>query len=158
MALTKAYRRKLAAAFGKHAHANLLLSASCFTDCPAVEDGVDAVVWVHKHAAELGVDKDKIALSGFSSGANMACSVPLRLYDEVMGFPRDSSLSRPPTAKEKLERAMNGVTSRLNRKTSNSAGSAASSSTLPLGPRWWTPSCGSPTPRSPPRRGCPGPC
>lgn len=57
----------------------------------AVEDGVDAVLWVHQHADELGIDTDKIALSGFSSGANMTFSVPLRLYDELNDFPRDDS-------------------------------------------------------------------
>ena len=56
----------------------------------AVEDGVDAVIWVHNHAAELGIDKDKIVLSGFSSGGNMAFTVPLRLYDAMMDFPRDN--------------------------------------------------------------------
>ena len=60
----------------------------------AVEDGVDAVMWVHQHAEELGIDPNKIALSGFSSGANMACTVPLRLYDELMGFPREDETIR----------------------------------------------------------------
>jgi hypothetical protein len=60
----------------------------------AVEDGVDAVMWVHQHAEELGIDANKIALSGFSSGANMACTVPLRLYDELMGFPREDETMR----------------------------------------------------------------
>lgn len=58
-------------------------------ECPfptAVEDGVDAVLWVHKHASELGIDTDKIALSGFSSGGNMAFTVPLRLYDHLTNF------------------------------------------------------------------------
>lgn len=60
----------------------------------AVEDGVDAVMWVHQHAEELGIDPNKIALSGFSSGANMACTVPLRLWDEMMGFPREDETVR----------------------------------------------------------------
>ncbi|KAF2765371.1 hypothetical protein EJ03DRAFT_280262 [Teratosphaeria nubilosa] len=51
----------------------------------AVEDGVDAVLWIHEHADELGIDREKIALSGFSSGGNMAFTVPLRLYDEQTG-------------------------------------------------------------------------
>lgn len=63
----------------------------------AVEDGVDAVIWIHKHAEELGIDREKIALSGFSSGGNMAFTVPLRLYDEITGFARDE-LSRPLTS------------------------------------------------------------
>lgn len=61
----------------------------------AVEDGVDAVIWVHQHAEELGIDPNKIALSGFSSGANMACTVPLRLWDEMMGFPREDEAAHP---------------------------------------------------------------
>lgn len=61
----------------------------------AVEDGVDAVIWVHQHAEELGIDPNKIALSGFSSGANMACTVPLRLWDEMMGFPREDETNHP---------------------------------------------------------------
>lgn len=55
----------------------------------AVEDGVDALVWVYNHAEELGIDPEKIALSGFSSGGNMTFTVPLRLWDEVTGFARD---------------------------------------------------------------------
>ncbi|EGP89960.1 uncharacterized protein MYCGRDRAFT_68502 [Zymoseptoria tritici IPO323] len=43
----------------------------------AVEDGVDAVIWLHNHAAEFGISREKICLSGFSSGANMAFTVPL---------------------------------------------------------------------------------
>ncbi|KXS98459.1 hypothetical protein AC578_8073 [Pseudocercospora eumusae] len=63
----------------------------------AVEDGVDAVLWIHKHAEELGINTDKIILSGFSSGGNMAFTVPLRLYDQQTGFHRDE----PPAAKSK---------------------------------------------------------
>ncbi|KAF2208115.1 hypothetical protein CERZMDRAFT_71104 [Cercospora zeae-maydis SCOH1-5] len=56
----------------------------------AVEDGVDAVLFVHQHAEDLGLDPDKIMLSGFSSGGNMAFTVPLRLYDHLTGFQRES--------------------------------------------------------------------
>lgn len=70
-------------------------------ECPfptAVEDGVDAILWTNDHAAELGIDPAKIALSGFSSGGNMAFTVPLRLYDELTGFPREEEgSSRPPS-------------------------------------------------------------
>ena len=65
----------------------------------AVEDGVDSVIYIHQHAEELGIDQNKIALSGFSSGGNMCFTVPLRLYDELHAFPRDDS-SRPPTRKD----------------------------------------------------------
>ncbi|EMC92611.1 hypothetical protein BAUCODRAFT_76924 [Baudoinia panamericana UAMH 10762] len=67
-------------------------------ECPfptAVEDGVDAVLWMHEHAAELGIDREKIAISGFSSGGNMAFTVPLRLYDEQTGFLRDEPEANP---------------------------------------------------------------
>ena len=58
----------------------------------AVEDGVDAVLWVHKHADELGLNRNKIMLSGFSSGGNMAFTVPLRLYDQLTGFHREATV------------------------------------------------------------------
>ncbi len=86
-------------------------------ECPfptAVEDGVDAVIYVHNHAEELGIDKTKIALSGFSSGANMCFTVPLRLWDELQGFPRDDipsdspSTNGSPTGKQRAERALHG--------------------------------------------------
>lgn len=69
----------------------------------AVEDGVDAVIWVHQHAEELGIDPNKIALSGFSSGANMACSIPLRLWDEMMGFPREDEPTRESASNDTFE-------------------------------------------------------
>lgn len=53
-------------------------------ECPfptAVEDGADAVLWLLDHADELGIDKERIGLSGFSSGGNMALTVALRLHD-----------------------------------------------------------------------------
>jgi acetyl esterase/lipase len=60
----------------------------------AVEDGVDAVLYMANEADELGIDANKIALSGFSSGANMAFTVPLRLYDHQSEFSRvDGSTS-----------------------------------------------------------------
>ena len=99
-------------------------------ECPfptAVEDGVDAVLYIHKHADELGIDKDKIALSGFSSGGNMTFTVPLRLYDDMQGFPRDDiPLSRPPTQRQKAERAINGSATSSDE---HNAPSASSSST-----------------------------
>ncbi|KDQ08597.1 hypothetical protein BOTBODRAFT_561882 [Botryobasidium botryosum FD-172 SS1] len=49
----------------------------------AVEDGADAVLWVHDHAEELGVDPERIGVSGFSAGGNMAISVPLRVQEEL---------------------------------------------------------------------------
>ncbi|KAF2457748.1 Alpha/Beta hydrolase protein [Lineolata rhizophorae] len=50
----------------------------------AVEDGCDAVIYVAQHAHELNIDPDRIALSGFSSGASMCFTVPLRLAEELL--------------------------------------------------------------------------
>ncbi|KAK0262629.1 hypothetical protein B0A54_10553 [Friedmanniomyces endolithicus] len=60
----------------------------------AVEDGADAVLWVYEHSDELGIDREKISLSGFSSGANMTFTVPLRLYDEQTGYHREDEASK----------------------------------------------------------------
>ena len=92
----------------------------------AVEDGVDSVLYVYNHAEELGINKEKIALSGFSSGANMAFTVPLRLYDELQGFPRDDLPARPVTKRQKTERAIHG---HVLTKTVSYDGSTASGST-----------------------------
>jgi acetyl esterase/lipase len=46
----------------------------------AVEDGADAVLWLISKAHDLAVDLEKgIAISGFSAGANLAFTVPLKL-------------------------------------------------------------------------------
>ncbi|KAK4570455.1 hypothetical protein LTR86_002535 [Recurvomyces mirabilis] len=72
----------------------------------AVEDGVDAVLWVHEHAAELGIDREKIALSGFSSGGNMAVTVPLRLYQHQNGFEESDDDESYPQAPARTPRPM----------------------------------------------------
>lgn len=46
-----------------------------------VEDGTDAVIYLASHAEELRLDPHRIALSGFSAGANFAFTVPLMLHD-----------------------------------------------------------------------------
>jgi len=48
----------------------------------AVEDGADAVLYLIDHAEELAIDPNKICISGFSAGGNLAFSVPLRLQEE----------------------------------------------------------------------------
>ncbi|USW55775.1 Putative alpha/beta hydrolase-3 [Septoria linicola] len=93
----------------------------------AVEDGVDAVLWLHKHADELGLDRSKILLSGFSSGGNMAFTVPLRLYDQLTGFHREEATAQPQDGSE----AGKGYTYR----PSSADDSASSSSTrVPVDP------------------------
>ena len=49
----------------------------------AIEDGVDAILYIIRHAEELYLDPDRIAISGFSCGGNMAFTVPMRLMEEV---------------------------------------------------------------------------
>ncbi|KAJ2984403.1 hypothetical protein NUW58_g6079 [Xylaria curta] len=46
----------------------------------AVEDGVDALLYVIKNAAELRIDPNRLATSGFSAGGNIAITAPMRLY------------------------------------------------------------------------------
>ncbi|KFY45051.1 hypothetical protein V494_01180 [Pseudogymnoascus sp. VKM F-4513 (FW-928)] len=49
----------------------------------AVEDGVDAILYLVQNAEQLNIDADKIGVSGFSSGGNMAFTVPLMLHNEI---------------------------------------------------------------------------
>lgn len=46
-----------------------------------VEDGTDAVIYLAAHAEELKLDPHRMALSGFSAGANFVFTVPLMLHD-----------------------------------------------------------------------------
>mgnify|MGYP006280599017 CR=1 FL=1 len=48
----------------------------------AVNDAVDAVRWAVDHAAELGIDPDRIALAGDSAGGNLATVAAAVLRDE----------------------------------------------------------------------------
>ena len=78
-----------------------------------ITDGKSAVRWVRAHARELGVDPDKIAASGGSSGAHIALSTAvLDGFDDASEDRKISS--RPdllvlyypcvdPTSKEELE-------------------------------------------------------
>jgi acetyl esterase/lipase len=62
----------------------------------AVEDGVDALLYLVQHARSLMLDPDRFAVSGFSSGANMSFTVPLRLQSEVLD--NLTGISSLPTA------------------------------------------------------------
>ncbi|WP_437582862.1 alpha/beta hydrolase [Paramicrobacterium sp. CJ85] len=42
-----------------------------------VEQGYAALEWAHSHAAELGIDPERIAVGGISSGGNIAAAVTL---------------------------------------------------------------------------------
>jgi acetyl esterase/lipase len=41
----------------------------------AVADGKEAVRYARKHAAELGIDADRIGMIGFSAGGTLIASV-----------------------------------------------------------------------------------
>ncbi|RWA05782.1 hypothetical protein EKO27_g9322 [Xylaria grammica] len=45
-----------------------------------VEDGVDALLYIIKNAAELRIDPNRLATSGFSAGGNIAITAPMRLH------------------------------------------------------------------------------
>ncbi|KAI0172167.1 alpha/beta-hydrolase [Hypoxylon sp. FL1284] len=47
----------------------------------AVEDGADAILYIIKNAANLRLDCNRIATSGFSAGGNIAITAPIRLYE-----------------------------------------------------------------------------
>lgn len=50
---------------------------------PAALDDAHAVLtWTAEHAAELGIDPDRIAVGGHSAGANLAAAVALRARDQ----------------------------------------------------------------------------
>ncbi|KAI0165995.1 Alpha/Beta hydrolase protein [Xylariaceae sp. FL1272] len=46
----------------------------------AVDDGTDALLYIIHHAAELRIDRNRIATSGFSAGGNIALTAPMRLH------------------------------------------------------------------------------
>ncbi|KAJ6028185.1 hypothetical protein N7540_003761 [Penicillium herquei] len=49
----------------------------------AVDDGVDALLYLAAHALDLALDVSRVALSGFSAGGNLAVTVPLRLRERI---------------------------------------------------------------------------
>ncbi|EER29416.1 alpha/beta hydrolase fold domain containing protein [Coccidioides posadasii C735 delta SOWgp] len=55
----------------------------------AVDDGVEALLYLQEHASELHLDTSRVTLSGFSAGGNLVFSVPLLLRSRF-------SASTPP--------------------------------------------------------------
>ncbi|OZJ02724.1 hypothetical protein BZG36_05103, partial [Bifiguratus adelaidae] len=47
----------------------------------AVDDGADAILYLVRQAEEFGIDPASIVLTGFSSGGNLAFTVPLKLEE-----------------------------------------------------------------------------
>ena len=64
----------------------------------AVEDGVEAVLFIAAHADEFGVDISKMALTGFSAGGNLAFTVPLRLREHTLSMRAYHGESEIPSA------------------------------------------------------------
>ncbi|KAK0557485.1 hypothetical protein OC846_000473 [Tilletia horrida] len=65
----------------------------------AVQDGVDALLYLHAHADELGIDNTKFALSGFSAGGNLVFTVPLLLNElQRIQAAHDQGRERTPAA------------------------------------------------------------
>lgn len=69
----------------------------------AVEDGVEALLYLGANAENFGIDPEKMALSGFSAGGNMAFTIPLRLQtylqsikNEIQSKSVSGSLPTPP--------------------------------------------------------------
>lgn len=60
----------------------------------AVEDGADALLYLIRFAADLHIDPFKLAVSGFSAGANMSLTSPLCLADHIKAA-RASGLTIP---------------------------------------------------------------
>lgn len=50
---------------------------------PAVEDGADALLYLVHNAKELRIDANNLATSGFSMGANICITAPLRLVAHI---------------------------------------------------------------------------
>lgn len=59
----------------------------------AVEDGVDAILWLSRHSKSLGLDCGNMALSGFSAGGNLCFTVALRLEAEIKKLSDEASNS-----------------------------------------------------------------
>jgi putative ergosteryl-3beta-O-L-aspartate hydrolase len=72
----------------------------------AVDDSVDALLYLSTNAETLGLDITRIALSGFSAGANLAFAVPMRLKyhtRKIVGMPKDEEdMARWPTTSDLL--------------------------------------------------------
>lgn len=47
----------------------------------ALRDSYDTLCWLSEHAAELGVDRDRVAVGGTSAGANLAAATALVVRD-----------------------------------------------------------------------------
>jgi predicted esterase len=63
----------------------------------SLEDNYAALKWVHAHAAELGIDRSRIAVGGESAGGGHAASLAIHARDRNETFPSASSCSSTPS-------------------------------------------------------------
>ncbi|TVL91325.1 alpha/beta hydrolase [Streptomyces sp. SAJ15] len=68
----------------------------------AMDDAYAVLTWTAAHAAELGVDPERIAVGGHSAGANLAAAVALRARDE-QGPPIHYQLLNQPGLDDRQE-------------------------------------------------------
>lgn len=66
------------------------------TPFECVKDGKSAIRWVRQHAAELGIDSNKVIASGGSAGGHVACTTAVIKGYEEKG--EDTSVSSVPNA------------------------------------------------------------
>jgi acetyl esterase len=68
----------------------------------ALDDAYAVLTWTAGHAAELGIDPDRIAVGGHSSGAGLAAAVALRARDQ-QGPPIHFQLLNQPCLDDRQE-------------------------------------------------------
>jgi acetyl esterase/lipase len=68
----------------------------------AFDDAYSVLTWTAKHAAELGIDPDRIAVGGHSAGGGLAAAVALRARDE-QGPPIRFQLLNQPGLDDRME-------------------------------------------------------
>jgi acetyl esterase/lipase len=68
----------------------------------ALDDAYAVLTWTAGHAAELGIDPDRIAVGGHSSGAGLAAAVALRVRDR-QGPPIRFQLLNQPVLDDRQE-------------------------------------------------------
>jgi putative ergosteryl-3beta-O-L-aspartate hydrolase len=77
-----------------------------------VDDCIDSLLWLSAHASEYSLDMSKTILSGFSAGANLAFTAPLRfefftrMHEQMLSVPSQASdLSRWPSTQALIDKS-----------------------------------------------------
>ena len=68
----------------------------------ALEDNYAALKWVHAHAAELGIDRSRIAVGGESAGGGHAASLAIHARDRYKRDRSEPDRDKPDRKKEDL--------------------------------------------------------